>query len=248
MNSIKVEKKSDQEQKRLVYILACRGNSLTAGLKGSCWATKKYVALAKGLTEIKEKAGKAEKKEACFLNQVCRIKNKLTADKKTTYLKKNTSNIYKNIPCGNSSQVTSSFLNKRFWKIDEPINEKNILYQDPKKYIKKKLQQDGFVKIKWKNIKGKIKQTYYIKAITKWIKLTHEEILKCYDKKLKSYQRELYIKNKEDSSETRAIKKDKLNYILKQSCAKTLSRKYRLKSRKKVFKKFGKYLTKEHLR
>jgi hypothetical protein len=66
--------------------------------------------------------------------------------------------------------------------------------------------------------------------------LEHQKILDKYYKKIKEYLTIYEMLN------NKKIFNKIIRYILRHSCAKTLSRKYRLKSRKKTFKKFGKNL------
>jgi hypothetical protein len=91
-----------------------------------------------------------------------------------------------------------------------------------------KLKEKGFITIK----EGK----YNPQAISKWIHLSHEEILYRYNAIIRGYSNFFsFVDNKK-------IFHKIVNYILRHSCAKTLSRKFRLKSRNKTFKKFGKKL------
>jgi nicotine oxidoreductase len=100
-----------------------------------------------------------------------------------------------------------------------------IKIEAPYKKIKEKLIENGFIDSK-----------FAPKAITKWIFLDHTEILYRYNyiiNGLMNYY--IMIDNK-------SIFHKIISYALRHSCALTLSRKYRYKSRKKVFEKYGKNL------
>lgn len=95
----------------------------------------------------------------------------------------------------------------------------------PYQQIKNDLMEKGF----FNEIKGK----WFIKAITKWTNYRHSEILYRYNWIIQGYLNYYsYVDNKYEFHKI-------IGYILKHSCALTLGRKYKLRSRKKVFKKFG---------
>ena len=74
-------------------------------------------------------------------------------------------------------------------------------------------------------------------AKTNWIFLSHRDIVSRYNKLTRG------LLNYYSIATNRYVFHLFVNYILKHSCAKTLARKFRLRSRKKVFEKFGKTLS-----
>jgi hypothetical protein len=97
-----------------------------------------------------------------------------------------------------------------------------------------KLQRAGFMK-PFVQGSGTIIPT----ALNKWIFLDHPEILKRYNAIIRGYYN--YYKEANNVNKLHHV-----NFVLKHSCAKTLARKFRLRSRAKVFAKFGPNLTYKH--
>lgn len=101
----------------------------------------------------------------------------------------------------------------------------SICIDAPYNKIKERLIKEKFLEIK--------KNKWLINPITHWINYSHAEILYRYNWVTRGYLNyyshvnNLYIFHK------------LINFVLKHSCALTLSRKLKLRSRKKVFKKFG---------
>lgn len=112
-------------------------------------------------------------------------------------------------------------------KIKKRASHVTIYIDAPYNKIKERLITDNFLEIK----KGK----WFIKPITHWINYNHAEILYRYNWIIRGYLNyyshvnNLYIFHK-------------LIFVLHHSCALTLGRKLKLRSRKKVFKKFGRLL------
>lgn len=96
-----------------------------------------------------------------------------------------------------------------------------------RKKIINKLIQAGFLRKKNKK--------YYIQAISKWISLDPKDILYKYNTIIKSFFVACTFIRK-------TLFREVVGYILKHSCAKVFSRKFRLTSRKGAFQKFGKNL------
>jgi len=96
----------------------------------------------------------------------------------------------------------------------------------PYEKLMDKMYQEGFLE----------KNTFRINGISKWIHLNHQEIIYRYNWIING------LLNYYSIVDNLQIFHKIIGYILRHSCAKTLGRKYRLTSRKKVFKKFGKNL------
>ena len=129
-------------------------------------------------------------------------------------------------------------------------------YKEPK-YIKvkkkngqsiKKRASQAYIKIEvpYDDLKGKLVKEGFInskfapKAITKWIFLDHTEILYRYNYIINGLM-DYYA-----MVDNKSIFHKIIGYGLRHSCALTLSRKFRHKSRKKVFEKYGKNLIDPH--
>ena len=101
----------------------------------------------------------------------------------------------------------------------------------PIKEILEKLEMKGFIK---RNDRGEMIPS----AMNKWINLEHRDILIRYNWVIRGYMN--YYSFVDNYSR---LGGSVVNFMLVHSCAKTLALKYKLRSRKEVFKKFGKYLT-----
>lgn len=119
--------------------------------------------------------------------------------------------------------VTKGKVKKRASTVKTRIK---IPYDD----IKDKLISEGFMDTK-----------YRVKGITKWIYLNHDDIIVRYNYIIRGLYN--YYRLADNAAELRKF----IDFILVHSCAKTLGRKYRLKSRKKVYKKFGNRLKKDNI-
>lgn len=98
----------------------------------------------------------------------------------------------------------------------------------------------SFVKIK-KNLKNKILNSlgkkWYVIPVTRWMNYSHSGILLRYNWFINYYLQ--YFSMASNKNELKKI----LLYIAKHSCALTLSKKYKLKNKKKIFIKYGNQLT-----
>lgn len=103
-----------------------------------------------------------------------------------------------------------------------------------RKEIITKLIQAGFLR--------KENKKYYIQAISKWISLSHRDILYKYNAIIKDFFVICACVARTHSAGVKTLFREVVGYILRHSCAKTLSRKFRLKNRKGAFQKFGKNL------
>ncbi len=112
------------------------------------------------------------------------------------------------------------------------INNVRIHFDMPTKEIKLMLIDKGF--ILEKVVDGKKKLIPF--AITKWIFLDHRAIILRYNSVIEGlFNYYYFVDNIADFWD--------IQYFIHHSCAKTLARKLNLRSRAKVFKKFGKALT-----
>lgn len=107
----------------------------------------------------------------------------------------------------------------------------NIHFHLPYRQIIKSLTDKGFIKVKFVNLK-KILMPF---AITKWIFLDHRSILVKYNSVNNGLHNYFHFVDN-------IAKFGKIQYFIHHSCAKTIARKYRLRSRAATFKKFGKFL------
>jgi len=90
-----------------------------------------------------------------------------------------------------------------------------------------------FAKLKTRGMVEKIKGQFYGKAWTKMVNCNHLTILRRYNRIRQGYLEYYYT----FARNRRGLRS--LLMVLKNSCAKTLRLKYKLKSRKKVYEKFG---------
>lgn len=110
-------------------------------------------------------------------------------------------------------------------KVKKRASHVKIYIDAPYHKIKERLIEEKFIKIK--------KNKWFINSITHWINYNHAEILYRYNWVIRGYLNyyshvnNLYIFHKF------------INFVLRHSCALTLGRKLKLRSRKKVFRKFG---------
>lgn len=124
-----------------------------------------------------------------------------------------------------SPRLKESFFEKG--KVKKRASYVGIYIDAPYHNIKERLITENFLEIK----KGK----WFLNPITHWINYNHAEILYRYNWIIRGYLNyyshvnNLYIFHK-------------LIFVLYHSCALTLGRKLKLRSRKKVFKKFGRLL------
>jgi len=118
-------------------------------------------------------------------------------------------------------------------KTKSRINQSRIYFEAPSIDITQQLLEKGFLKT-YINKKGKKKMVP--NAITKWIFLDHRTILLRYNAIIRG------LINYFEFVDNFHIFHTIVNYILHHSCAKTISRKFRLKTRAGAFKKFGRYL------
>ena len=112
------------------------------------------------------------------------------------------------------------------------INNVRIHFHLPYKSILNTIIEKGFIKEKIVN--GK--KVYIPFAITKWIFLDHRSIIIKYKSVIQGlFNYYHFVDN--------IARFWNIQYFFQHSCAKTIARKYRLRSRAAAFKKFGKYLT-----
>lgn len=125
---------------------------------------------------------------------------------------------------GNSKIATRHMKDGR--KIISRVNHIRIWFNAPTAEIVVKLKEKGF-----------LKPTGETNAITKWIFLDHPTIILRYNAVSRGLWN--YYSFVDNLSQIRSL----IHYILLHSCAKTLARKYNLRSRAQAFKKFGKLLS-----
>ncbi len=119
---------------------------------------------------------------------------------------------------------------------------KKILYH-LNENLKQDLKNQGYLK----KIKKNNREIYKIQGKKKWINWEEKKIIKKYKENLKKYIEKYgkrysiikfwYLKNKKTKKKNAYYKK--IKYIIKESCAKTLKQKYKITSKKKVYKKYG---------
>lgn len=105
------------------------------------------------------------------------------------------------------------------------VNDSKLKFYIPFQKILHKLAKQGFFD---KTDSGKIKP----KSIPKFIYLDHSSILQKYNSILKEFFNYYSVAHN-------ASKLDQIAFILKHSCAKTLARKFNLRTRNFTFRKFG---------
>ena len=147
----------------------------------------------------------------------------------------------------NLTRERARFLGVYFWKpkaqeakVTRTGNAKCRINQTPRLYfaapiqeILNKLENCGFIK----GYKNKSSRLIPVDAITKLIYLDHQAIILRYNAIINGLLN--YYSFVDNLSKFHQI----IGYILRHSCAKTLARKFRLKSRARAFKKFGKNLS-----
>ena len=113
-------------------------------------------------------------------------------------------------------------------KIKKRASHVSIYILAPYEKIKQDLIEKKILEIK--------NNKWYFNAITKWVNYNHAEILFRYNWIIRGYLN--YYSHVDNFFIFHKI----INFALRHSCAITLGRKFRLRSQKKVFKKFGKNL------
>jgi hypothetical protein len=144
------------------------------------------------------------------------------------------------------SKEKAYFLGYEFWspkpkeplmvrkKNDGPRNKQRasnvrIRIEAPYQVLLKRLIEKGF-------LTRKKDKSWHINAIEHWINYTHTEILYRYNWIINGYLNYYsFVDNKN-------IFHKLIGFIIRHSCALTLSRKYKLRSLKKTFKRYGKLL------
>lgn len=120
-------------------------------------------------------------------------------------------------------------INVKGGKVPSSLNERRIVFHMPTANLITQMKEKGFIKEKEVN-QG---STLVPNAKTAWIYLDHSSIINRYNGVINGLYN--YYRFTDNSDELRFI----INFYLKHSCAKTLARKYNLRSRAKAFKKFG---------
>ena len=114
------------------------------------------------------------------------------------------------------------------------INQTRIYFYIPVKELINKLTDSGFIKT---YISKNSNKKLVPNAVTKWIFLDHRSIITRYNAVIMGLVN--YYKLTDNFHSFHTI----INYFIHHSCAKTLARKFNLKTRASVFKKFGRYLS-----
>lgn len=135
------------------------------------------------------------------------------------------------IPKAKYAKIVYRKINGR--SIPARINQVRANFLMPHLEIISDLAKEGFLK------EYKPGNKLITNAITRWIFLTHREIIIKYNSIINGYLN--YYSFVDNLHEFHTI----ISFILKHSCAKTLARKYRLDSRAGAFKKFGSNLSTE---
>lgn len=162
----------------------------------------------------------------CYLKEKCDIKLSSEKIKITKILNKKVEFLGYNISSKKyKEQKYIKVKKKNGLSVRKRASQAYIKIEAPYKKIKEKLIKEGFIDSK-----------FAPKAITKWIFLDHTEILYRYNYIINGLMN-YYI-----MVDNKSIFHKIIGYGLRHSCAFTLSRKYRYKSRKKVFRKYGKNL------
>ena len=144
------------------------------------------------------------------------------------------------------SKEKVSFLGFNFWS----PKPKEPLFTVKKKRIKQIKQRASNVRIRieapYEELRNKMidkklitikkNKNWRINAVTHWIHYTHKEIIYKYNWIINGYL------NYYSFVDNKIIFHKLIGFILRHSCALTLSRKYKLGSLKKTFKRFGKLL------
>lgn len=135
------------------------------------------------------------------------------------------------IPKADQAKIVNKYNERAGRFIKSRINQTRMYYAAPIKEILTKLEKNGFIK-RYKQNKNRLIPN----AITKWIFLDHHAIITKYNSIIHGYLN--YFSMVDNYPKFHQI----VGYILRHSCAKTLARKFRLKTRAGAFQKFGKNL------
>lgn len=135
---------------------------------------------------------------------------------------------YFGIPRNKNTKMVKRYHHKSKRTIKARINQTRVVFWAPKKRIIHTLKLKGFIK-DYEPSRPKIVP----KALTKWIFLDHRAIIMKYNAVING------LMNYYSFVDNLYIFHTIVNFILKHSCAHTLSRKFRLGSRASAFKKFG---------
>lgn len=129
------------------------------------------------------------------------------------------------------AKIVTKYNAKAKRMIKSRVNQARVYFAAPVAEILRKLEKNGFIK------RYKANKTRLIPdAITKLIFLDHSAIILRYNSIIKGFLN--YFSFVDNLSEFHKI----LSYILRHSCAKTLARKFNLKTRAGAFKMFGRDL------
>lgn len=129
------------------------------------------------------------------------------------------------------AKIITKYNAKAKRNVKSRINQAKVYFAAPVAEILTKLEKNGFI-IRYKHDAARLLP----EAITKFIFLDHEAIILRYNSIINGFLN--YFSFVDNLSEFHQI----LSYILRHSCAKTLARKFNLKSRASAFKKFGRDL------
>lgn len=135
------------------------------------------------------------------------------------------------IPRSKNAKIVKKYNSKAGRYIKSRINQTRIYFAAPIASILKKLESQGIIK-RYDQDRNRLIPN----AITKLIFLDHAAIINRYNAIINGYLN--YFSPVDNYSEFHQI----IGYILRHSCAKTLARKFHLKTRAGAFKKFGKNL------
>lgn len=130
-------------------------------------------------------------------------------------------------PKESKSKSKSKVVDGAHGKLHARVNHVRMNYLLPRAQLLEKLAADGFLK---NYTPG---QRIITNAIAKWIFLDHRSIILRYNAVINGLLN--YYSFVDNYHELHLL----INFILKHSCAKTLARKFRLKSRAGAFHKFG---------
>jgi group II intron reverse transcriptase/maturase len=125
------------------------------------------------------------------------------------------------------SKLVTKMVKER--KIKSRINRTRIHFHMPTRTLLKVFIDKGFIKI--------VNNCMIPNAITKWIFLDHRSILVRYNTVVNGLYN--YYKFVDNCAQFHTL----INFFLLHSCAKTIARKYKLDTRAKAFKKYGRGLT-----
>lgn len=130
-----------------------------------------------------------------------------------------------------TAKITKRYNYKAKKRIDSRINQVRVWFSAPMTEIMEKLEKQGFVKRFSNN-----PNTPVPNAITKFIFLDHKSIIERYNSIIRGYLN--YYSPADNFYKFGSI----VGYVLRHSAAKTLARKFNLRTRAGAFKKFGKNL------